>query len=256
MSEIRLVVQGDDLGMCHAVNEGIQRSYEQGIVTQTTAMAPCPWIDEGARFAKSSGILVGMHSTLTCEWEHLRWRPFTSGASLFGEDGDLHRTLRAAMDQLDPEEAGRELDAQFAHLQHLGIEPAYFDFHMGPTSVPAFAHVVEKHGLPFLYPFASPHYTFASSQMLSPHPANQKLAWMLDFIDGLGPGDHFLCTHPAEASPELSSMTRRDAANAVWANDYRLSDLAVLTSGAVRDRIEQRGVELVSVEALTPTDSR
>ena len=40
MSEIQFVVQGDDLGMCHAVNEGIQFAFEQGIVTQVTAMAP------------------------------------------------------------------------------------------------------------------------------------------------------------------------------------------------------------------------
>ena len=48
MGTIRLVVQADDLGMCRAVNEGIENAVADGIVTQTSVMAPTPWFAEGA----------------------------------------------------------------------------------------------------------------------------------------------------------------------------------------------------------------
>ena len=42
MGGIRLVVQADDLGLCRAVNEGIEHGVVDGIVTQTSVMAPTP----------------------------------------------------------------------------------------------------------------------------------------------------------------------------------------------------------------------
>jgi len=252
MSEIQLVVQGDDLGMCHAVNEGIQQAFEEGILRQTVAMAPCPWIDEAAAFVKASGIHAGMHCTLTSEWDFLRWRPFTDGASLREADGTFHRTLEASMAELDGEEAAAELEAQHAHLSSLGIAPSYFDCHMGPTSRAAFDHVVEKYERPFLYPLASSHYAFESSHMLSPMPAREKLDWLLGYIDGLTPGTHYLCTHPGTAGIELASITRPEAPNFRFAEEYRVSDLDVLTHSAVRDRIDARGIELTTVEGMRP----
>lgn len=77
MSTKQLIVQGDDFGMCHAVNEGIAQSFQSGILTQTSAMAPCPWMSEAAALARELQLPVGAHGTLTCEWDHLRWRPLT-----------------------------------------------------------------------------------------------------------------------------------------------------------------------------------
>ena len=80
MSDIRLVVQGDDLGMCRAVNEGIGLAFTEGILTQTSVMAPTPWFGEGAAMAKRLGITTGLHLTLTCEWDYLRWAPLSPGS--------------------------------------------------------------------------------------------------------------------------------------------------------------------------------
>src|SRR5215470_15234762 len=84
--QIRLVVRGDDFGMCHAVNEGIVRAVTEGIVTTASTMAPCPWFEEAAKIAKEVGIPIGAHPTLTCEWDYFRWRPLTGGPSLAGAD--------------------------------------------------------------------------------------------------------------------------------------------------------------------------
>ena len=108
---IRLIVQADDFGMCHAVNEGILQAYREGIVTQASAMAPCPWISEAIAMAVEHRIPVGLHCTLTCEWEHLRWGPITSGPSLREPDGGFWRTVEEARTHAVPEETRAEFCA-------------------------------------------------------------------------------------------------------------------------------------------------
>jgi hypothetical protein len=38
-----LIVNVDDFGMCHAVNEAVFRAFKNGMLRSTTRMVPCPW---------------------------------------------------------------------------------------------------------------------------------------------------------------------------------------------------------------------
>lgn len=38
-----LIVNADDFGMCHAVNEAVFGALKEGLVRSTTLMVPCPW---------------------------------------------------------------------------------------------------------------------------------------------------------------------------------------------------------------------
>jgi hypothetical protein len=254
MAEIELVVQADDLGMCHAVNEGIVRAFNDGIVTQAAIMAPCPWFDEAAGLALEHGIPIGLHCTLTCEWDHLRWRPLTDGASLVGDDGTMHRTVEAAMASIDPEEAFAEVSAQARRARAAGVTLICCDNHMGPISPTAFARLCSELSVPFLYPVAEPHVEFTSAVMMSPFEGNErhasKKAWLLNHIARMTPGRHYLCTHPAVPGEELRSVARADAPNADWAERFRRSDLEVLTDPEVRRAVEARGIVLLSVAEL------
>jgi chitin disaccharide deacetylase len=254
MAEIELVVQADDLGMCHAVNEGIVRAFNEGIVTQAAIMAPCPWFSEAVALAHQHAIPIGLHCTLTCEWDHLRWQPLTEGASLVGEDGTMHRTVRDAIASIDVEEAFAEVSAQAARVAAAGIPLICCDNHMGSICPEAFERLCAQIGVPFLYPQVEPHVEFASGAMLSPHEGNENYAdkktWLLNHIASLTPGRHYLCTHPAVAGNELASIARADAGNIDWAQRFRKSDLETLTDPAVRDAIDARGIALVSVADL------
>ena len=43
-----LIVNCDDLGMCHSANEGVYHSLRHGFATSATLMVPCPWAREAA----------------------------------------------------------------------------------------------------------------------------------------------------------------------------------------------------------------
>ena len=250
MSTRQLIVQADDFGMCHAINQGVAQSFEFGIVTQSSVMAPCPWVWEAAALALERGIPVGVHGTLTCEWDFLRWRPLTLGASLTEPDGTMYRTLEDAIAKIEATEAADELCAQVEYLKAFDLDPAYLDCHMGPATSDGISEACRRSQLPFLFPFVHPCLKLESIAMLSPMPAEEKKPWLLERLDGLEPGVHLILTHPAVADAELRAISRPDAENYCWAEENRTSDLAVLLDPEVAARVEELEIDLVSAADL------
>ncbi|GAB3506487.1 hypothetical protein GCM10027341_39620 [Spirosoma knui] len=84
----RLIVRGDDMGSSHSANEAIVRCFEEGIETSIEVMVPPPWFPEAvAMLAKIPTADVGIHLTLTSEWENLKWRPISDCPSLQDANG-------------------------------------------------------------------------------------------------------------------------------------------------------------------------
>ena len=243
---IRLVVQGDDFGMCHAVNTGTVRAFTEGVLTQASTMVPCPWFWEAAHLAKEHAIPLGIHSTLTCEWDGLRWGPITGGPTLRGDDGTCVRTVPLAR-EIDPADATDELIAQAERFLAAGLELTYFDVHMGMSQPAAYTEVSARYEVPFLYPGVPASLSFTSIKMLSERPAAEKKDWLLGYLERRTPGVHLLVSHCATDDPELAAMVRPDSPVHPWARDYRVSDLAVLTDTDVLAAVERHGIELVSV---------
>ena len=250
MSTKRLIIQGDDFGMCHAVNQAIAQGFQAGMITQASTMAPCPWASEATALAIELNIPIGVHGTLTCEWDYLRWRPLTTGDSLREKDGTMHRTLEGAIANIDANEAADELNAQFEFLKDSGLTPSYLDCHMGPSTREGFEQASRRFDLPFLYPMIDGCLELDSIAMLSPMPGDQKKPWLLDRLRNLEPGVHLIVTHPAVDSPELRSIGRSDALNYCWAEENRTSDLTVLLDPEVASLIQSLDIELVSVADL------
>lgn len=253
MSSIRLVVQADDLGMCRAVNDGIEHAITDGIVTQTSAMAATPWFAEGAAMARRVGVTTGLHATFTCEWKYLRWAPLSTGATLRSDDGTMHRTVDAATAAIDPAEGVEELRMQARRAIGAGLDLAYVDPHMGISVTSAYAAVCADLGLRFIYPGVDPHHTFDTIYWLSMASARDldaRTAKFVDFLERLDDGVHFVLSHPGVAGAELRALCDPDADNAVWAETWRAADLTALTAPEVRAVIARRGIELTTVAAL------
>ncbi|MEN0002468.1 MAG: ChbG/HpnK family deacetylase, partial [Pseudomonadota bacterium] len=133
---INLLVRADDAGSSWSSNMGCLRACTDGIAGSVEVMMPCGWVSHAARlFGERREIDVGIHLTLTSEWEAVRWRPLTHAASLIDDDGfflpllmprdgDTRPCLAQADWQLD--DIAGELRAQimlgkalFAHASHV-----------------------------------------------------------------------------------------------------------------------------------------
>jgi predicted glycoside hydrolase/deacetylase ChbG (UPF0249 family) len=250
--ETRLIVRGDDFGMCHAVNEGIAAAFSEGIVTTSSTMAPCPWFGGAVGIARDLRIPLGAHQTLTCEWDYFRWRPITGRQSLTGPDGTFHRTVELAQQHVQFDDAVEELLGQVGLFRSAGLSLDYLDCHMGSTLPAAYAEVSAQTSVPYLYSDVISG-RLASYSELSPRDGSMKKAWLASYLRGLGPGVHLLVSHPAVLSSELESLTGPDSVPYRWAAEYRLSDLEVLTDPDIGALIDELGVRLCSLpEALAP----
>jgi hypothetical protein len=245
--QIQLIVRGDDFGMCHAVNAGIVQAFEEGILTQSSVMVPCPWFTESAALAKAHAIPVGVHQTLTCEWDFLRWRPLTSGRSLADTDGTFYRSVVEAREAIAHGDAVTELLAQASRFVAEGLEIEYLDIHMGAVAPSAYAEVsTQLHEL-FLYSDVAKSRGLASITGLSERDGGGKKEWLLSYLANLAPGVHMLVVHPAVGGPELASITGPSSGPYRWAEEYRVADLEVLLDPDVACAVVDRGIELTSV---------
>ena len=91
---IYLIIRGDDIGSSHAANIACIRSYKEGIMKTVELMVPCGWFPEAVKMLNENpGLDVGVHVTLTSEWENIKWRPLTHAPSLTDEDGYFYPTI-------------------------------------------------------------------------------------------------------------------------------------------------------------------
>jgi predicted glycoside hydrolase/deacetylase ChbG (UPF0249 family) len=84
----KLIVRGDDMGSSHTANQAIIKAFKEGIVTSAEVMVNAPWFPEAVKLLKQKpGLDVGVHLTLTSEWENIKWRPLTPCRSLVDSNG-------------------------------------------------------------------------------------------------------------------------------------------------------------------------
>jgi predicted glycoside hydrolase/deacetylase ChbG (UPF0249 family) len=141
-----LIVNGDDVGMCHAANVASFDSLENGLMTSATIMVPCPWFPEVAAHAvRHPGVDFGIHLTHTSEWKKYRWGPVSSRDSLPGlidGQGYLWPSVEEVYANSTPEEAEREGRAQIRKALNTGIDITHLDSHMGALQYDIRYHAV------------------------------------------------------------------------------------------------------------------
>jgi chitin disaccharide deacetylase len=130
-----LIVNADDFGMCHAVNAAILMAMEQGVVSSTSLMVPCPWAPHAMQILRDHPALpFGVHLTLVSEFTPYRWGPVTSRdrvPSLVDESGHFVRydqipelLARARVDEVEV-----EFRAQIETVFAAGLSPTHLDWH-------------------------------------------------------------------------------------------------------------------------------
>ena len=160
-----LIINADDYGVCTATNEAIEQIFNEGAISSTTIMTPCPGAEDGvARSKANPKIKIGLHITTNAEWtqEWGKWRPVgkpEQTRSLTDENGYFFNNVREFSQKANADEVAAEIEAQYQYLASRGIMPTHADSHMGslyglegPSFLKEALDFCAKHKLPFRFP--------------------------------------------------------------------------------------------------------
>lgn len=217
-----VIINCDDLGMCHAATEGSYEALRTGVATSASLMVPCPWARHAA--ADYMGEDVGVHLTLNAEWDAYRWSPITVAPSLLDGDGGFPRTVVDTWDHADLDEVRRELRAQVERAILWGFDVSHLDSHMGtlqlrPEFFDVYLELAVDFGLPLRLSGAStersigfPFRTLAADEgvVFPDHFVYATGVGSRRSIEraifDLRPGVTELYAHPATDTPELRAL--------------------------------------------------
>lgn len=208
----KLVVNADDFGLAHGVNDGIIEAHVRGIVTSASLMVLRPAAGEAARLANTHPELsVGLH---------------------FEDDGS------AELD--DPAQAERAFHAQLEHFRDLvGRDPTHVDshHHVHVPHLVTFQSLARRLGVPLRH---DGQIRYIGDFWGQPDLANVRRAFLLQLVDARADeGFNELGCHPARISDDLRSSYLQE----------RAVELQTLTEPGLRAELESAGLTLVSFRA-------
>jgi chitin disaccharide deacetylase len=257
---IRLLVRGDDIGSSHAANVATIRCFREGIMRSAEIMVPCPWFPEAVTLLKENLTLdIGVHITLTSEWDGMKWRPLTHAPSIVDENGYFHG--RTGPREGDPasdfcscgfklDEVEREMRAQIEMAMKYIKRVTHISSHMGtsgctPELRELSARLAEEYSLG--WDDARHLRRFRGFEGAS-RPA-ERLDAMVRNLEGLEPGDYLFVDHPGLDTPEMRALGHAG----YWdVAEERAAVTTAFTSPRVWDVIKGRKIQLISYGDLRP----
>jgi chitin disaccharide deacetylase len=272
------IIHTDDIGMCQASVDAFSDLAAAGIITSGAVMVPCPWFLHAAAYARAHPAAdLGVHLTLTCEYQTYRWGPVSTrdpASGMLDDEGFLPRTSEAAQKSGDPEAMERELREQVSRALKQGIGVTHVDTHMGTVAHPAlmerYAAVARDNRVPAMIfrmdesgwraqgmdaGFARAAAAFVQRLEAAGMPLLDAMSGMpLDStedrleiakakLSGLTPGITHFILHPSKDTPELRAITPRD-----W--QCRAADYRTFMDEAVRRHMRDIGVHAIGYRAL------
>jgi predicted glycoside hydrolase/deacetylase ChbG (UPF0249 family) len=258
---IKLVVRADDIGSCHTANLACIRCYREGIARSVEVQTVCPWFNEAARMLRENpGFDVGVHLTLTSEWENYKWGPLTQSPSLVDEQGDFYPTTSQRADfppatgflqaQWQIDEVEKELRAQIELAKKAIPQVSHLSNHMGTvTCTPELRTLVAKLAAEYKLPIETPgakYLRWAADAKASPE---QREAALVKALEEVGPGVWIVVEHPGLDTGEMQGMGHQG----YWeVASHRDGVTKSFTSAKVKEVIQRRGIQLVSYNDMWP----
>ncbi len=266
------IIHADDIGAYQASLPAIEDLFAAGLVSSCATMVPCPWFPAVAEWAKqTSGVDIGVHATLTAEYEHYRWGPLSTrdtASGLLDDQGYFHRTTLAVTEAGDPAAVAHEHQEQLDRALAAGIDVTHIDSHMGASFSTKFLPGYMAAGAAGRVPTFVPRLragllgrdmsqeeiaqltTFqqeleAQGLPLIDHigfmPLNHhenRVAEAKTVFDSLPAGLSYVILHPAADTPELRAITPGD-----W--QARVADYAAFTSSELRAYVRDSGIQVI-----------
>jgi predicted glycoside hydrolase/deacetylase ChbG (UPF0249 family) len=263
------VVHADDVGMCEATVAAYRELLEGELAPAASAMVPCAWFPAAAGLCRDHPEAdMGVHLTLTSEWDAYRWAPISTrdpASGLLDGEGCFPRTAATVVHGAELGALQEELEAQIQRALAAGVDVTHLDCHMAvlfnDRLLPLYAELGRRHRLPLFNTRWDGRILQAigvQSESAGPAPGLPVFAgaWMspLDrpeddafertrrVLRRLPPGLSYLIFHPACDGPELRAL----------ASDHRarVADFEVLRSGKLASWLAEEGIVPLSLRRL------
>lgn len=141
----RLIVNADDFGRSHSINQAVVRAHREGVLTTTSLMVNEPGFDEAVALARENPKLgVGLHLSLACGRSAL---PPEKIPGLVNARGDFSNKsiavgLRYFFNRRLREQLRAEIHAQFAKFHAAGLPLDHVNGHLHLHLHPAVFHIL------------------------------------------------------------------------------------------------------------------
>ena len=223
---------------------------------------PGPWVEHAAALLQRyPEIDVGIHLTLTSEWDALKWRPLTRAGSLVDDDGYFLPLLMPRPGDARPnllesrwsvDDVAAELRAQiafglarFPNASHISAHMTRYlsEFHASVGDV--VSELCEESGL--RNDIEGRQVSRFQGYAKFPRDAGGRIRSFVDRLQQLEPGDHIFIDHPACDTAEMAAIGHAGYEDV---REDRSSCLEVLTSEAVRHAVRDLGIALIDYRTL------
>lgn len=273
-----VIIHADDIGFCQASAAAMDGLLNAGIVSSMATMAVCPWFPAAAAFARAHpAIDLGLHFTLTCEWDAYRWGPLSTrdpASGLIDAEGFFHRRSDPPRKRGKAAAVAAELKAQIERAQKAGIDLTHVDSHMltawHPKFLPDYFKISARHGLPAFFLHLDPETAaawgysrragaamtrlaagfaarglplFDNIFIMPLENADDRIGTARRAFEALKPGLTYFILHPAVDSPELRAITPED-----WR--ARAADFQAFTSAELRSFLRNSGIHVIGWRVL------
>jgi predicted glycoside hydrolase/deacetylase ChbG (UPF0249 family) len=275
-----VIIHADDIGMCHASIQAYSELCVFGFISSGATMVPCSWFPQVALFCRENPKAdMGVHLTLTSEWNSYRWSPLSTRereTGLIDPEGYFYRSSEEAQLQGNAEAVGIELQNQINRAITAGIKITHLDTHMNtvahPKFITSYVHLAIQHKLPFLFPrldeagflqLGLDHETAAIAATyvnhleaqdipLIDHVAGLELDQPLNRLDqaknslrALPAGITHFIIHPSKDTPELRAITPD------WQS--RVADYQTFMDENIHKFIIDVGIQIIGYQSIKDT---
>jgi len=262
-----LIIHADDMGLAQSVNAATIKAFDSKGITSGSIMMPCPWaLDMAAYIKEHPGLDIGIHLTMTAEWDYYKWAGLTQYdqiTSLLDKNSYFYPSVEELGKVAKGEEARKEMKAQIDKAVGLGIKPTHLDTHMGgvlanPELVKVYLELSDEFHLPLLFPRAylswlpadmakslgSKIFLLDNLFMLEPNMIKGK--WIDAYkkgIEELKPGLNQMIVHVAMDNDEMKAISKgHDDYGSAW----RQKDLDLVISKEFKDLINKNNIILIN----------
>ena len=263
-----LIVHADDLGLSHSENLATIYALENGTVNSGSIMVPCPWFAEIAAYARSHpNIDLGLHLTLTSEWEFYKWGPILSSTevpSLINDQGFFYDGIENFAQNAKEDDIEKELRAQIDRAIKFGINPTHLDCHMfslliNPEFLTIYLNLGREYKLPVLlnkegaknyFNIDLEAYTTDDDILVDyafmAMPENYKNGLdktYTEILRSLHYGLNVIILHAAYDNLEMQGITVNKPD---WGSAWRNEDFTFFTSDKCKEIIEKENIQLIT----------